>query len=88
MLHRNAPLSGHLRRPEPVRHHPTDNNRRLGFGTGTYYCLGAALARVQVDECLRTALTHLPNLRPADDEQPELTAGRQFGHHSRLPVRF
>lgn len=38
---------------------------------------------------LRILLDRLPNLHPADDEQPELTAGRQFGHHySRLPVRF
>ncbi|TDV56322.1 cytochrome P450 [Actinophytocola oryzae] len=57
----------------------TDDTRHLGFGMGTYYCLGAALARAQVDECLRIVLGRLP----------ELSEGRQFGHHyTRLPVRF
>ena len=64
-------------------------HRHLGFGMGTYYCLGAALARAQADECLRIVLERLPNLRPAEDEAPEMAPGRQFGHiYDKLPVQF
>lgn len=55
--------------PDPLRFDITrKNNRHLGFGMGAYYCLGAALARVESDECFRLLLRRYPNIRPATDE--------------------
>lgn len=56
-------------------------NRHLSFGMGTYYCLGAALARMETDECLRIVLERCPDLRPAyetPDRAPTLPIGRRM----------
>jgi cytochrome P450 len=63
-------------------------NRHLSFGMGTYYCLGAALARMETDECLRILLERCPGLRPAY-ETPDWLPNAPFGHHLRtLQVTF
>jgi cytochrome P450 len=62
--------------------------RHLSFGMGTYYCLGAALARMETDECLRILLDRCPGLRPAY-ETPEWVTSALFGHRlNALPVAF
>jgi len=50
----------HIDRP-PAQH--------LGFGHGVHHCLGAALARMELQEALRTLLLGLPNLHTAGDIQ-------------------
>ena len=40
-------------------------NRHTAFGMGAFYCLGAALARMEADECFRILLARFPGLRPA-----------------------
>jgi cytochrome P450 len=40
-------------------------NRHMGFGVGIFYCLGAALARTEADECFRILLSRCPDIRPA-----------------------
>ncbi|MGW4946486.1 cytochrome P450 [Actinoplanes sp. NPDC004185] len=63
-------------------------NRHLSFGMGTYYCLGAALARMETDECLRILLDRCPQLRPAY-ETPDWTPSAPFGHRlETLNVQF
>ncbi|WP_158841796.1 cytochrome P450 [Saccharothrix deserti] len=42
-------------------------NRHTAFGLGSFYCLGAALARTEADECFRILLDRLPDIRPAYD---------------------
>jgi cytochrome P450 len=37
----------------------------MGFGVGVFYCLGAALARTEADECFRILLARCPDIRPA-----------------------
>lgn len=37
----------------------------LAFGHGPHYCLGANLARMELQESLRALVERLPNLRPA-----------------------
>jgi cytochrome P450 len=54
-------------------------NRHLSFGMGTYYCLGAALARMETDECLRILLERCPDLRPAY-RTPDRVPTPPFGH--------
>ncbi|MFD7660787.1 cytochrome P450 [Actinosynnema sp. NPDC059797] len=38
-------------------------NRHTAFGLGAFYCLGAALARAEADECFRVLLERCPDLR-------------------------
>ena len=44
-------------------------NEHLGFGSGIHFCLGAALARMELTICLTTLLRRLPNLGFAPDKQ-------------------
>jgi cytochrome P450 len=63
-------------------------NRHLGFGMGTYYCLGAALARMETDECLRILLDRCPGIRPAY-QTPDWLPTAPVGHRlASLPVAF
>jgi cytochrome P450 len=65
-----------------------ERNRHPSFGMGTYYCLGAALARMETDECLRILLDRCPNLRPAY-ETPDWLPTAPIGHRlGSLPVTF
>jgi cytochrome P450 len=41
--------------------------QHLGFGHGVHHCLGAALARMELQEALRVLLTELPNLHVAGE---------------------
>lgn len=46
--------------------------RNLAFGTGPFYCLGAALARMEAEICISELLRRMPNLRPQFDiAQPD-----------------
>jgi len=63
-------------------------NRHLSFGMGAYYCLGAALARMETDECLRILLDRCPDLRPAY-QTPDWLTSPPFGHRlESLQVTF
>jgi cytochrome P450 PksS len=44
-------------------------NEHLGFGSGTHFCLGAVLARMDLSICFTTLLRRLPNLRFDPDKQ-------------------
>jgi cytochrome P450 len=44
-----------------------ENTQHLGFGHGSHHCLGAPLARVELQEALRALITKLPNLTVAGD---------------------
>ena len=44
------------------------DNKHVGFGRGPHYCLGAPLARLEVEIALETLFRRLPNLRLAIDE--------------------
>ncbi|MEV4439937.1 cytochrome P450 [Streptomyces sp. NPDC049577] len=44
-----------------------DGNQHLAFGHGVHHCLGAPLARVELQEALRALLLRLPGLRAAGD---------------------
>jgi cytochrome P450 len=77
--------------PDPDRF---DITRRpatvMTFGFGVHFCLGAALARAELDVALRVILERLPGLRLVDDDGVRVTGTI---HHllrgpNRLPVAF
>ena len=50
---------------EPGTHLPGRPGKHLAFGHGAHYCLGAALARLEVSAVLRALGDQLPDLRLA-----------------------
>jgi cytochrome P450 len=61
----------------------------LGFGAGAHYCLGAQLARMELQEAFRGLLTRLPGLRmtgPVSDL--EFRAGQAIASMRELPVTW
>ncbi|MBQ0825601.1 cytochrome P450 [Streptomyces tagetis] len=66
-----------------------DPNPHLAFGHGTFYCLGAALTRLELSVFL-TGLARFPGLRPAGPlpTLPDLDTGRVTGGLGRLPVTW
>jgi cytochrome P450 len=62
----------------------------LTFGFGQHFCLGAQLARAELEVSLKVLLTRLPKMRLADD--PGIRIGATFAQllrgPNRLPIRF
>ncbi|WP_033345891.1 cytochrome P450 [Catenuloplanes japonicus] len=75
--------------PDPDRFDVSrGRSRHMAFGTGTYYCLGASLARMEADECFRILLDRMPALRPAYD-RPDFVPAPPVSHRlASLEVLF
>ena len=68
-----------------------DPNPHLAFGIGPHFCLGAHLARAELEICLQVLAERLPRLRLADDGgEVEITSSfaQLLRGPNRLPVRF
>ena len=65
-------------------------NEHLGFSAGIHFCLGAALARMELTICLTTLLRRLPNLSFDPDKQaiPTKHSILIFKGFDSLPVKF
>jgi cytochrome P450 len=63
-----------------------DPNRHLAFGFGTHFCLGAALARIEIRALFDGLLPRLESIELAG--QPEWTATTFVGGLKHLPVRY
>jgi cytochrome P450 len=65
---------------------PDRDGRLLTFGAGAHYCLGANLARAELEEALRFLATRLPDLTL--DGPPRATGVEGiYGMHA-LPIRW
>ena len=62
----------------------------LTFGRGPHFCLGAHLARAELDVAVRVLLERLPDLRLVEGSDARITSGivPVFRGPNRLPVRF
>jgi len=61
-------------------------NRHLGFGFGAHYCLGAALAKMEIRALFAELVPRLRRIDPAGP--PELSRAIFVGGHKHLPVRY
>jgi len=62
-------------------------NKHLAFGKGRHFCLGAPLARLELEIIFNTLLARLPNIRLAT-EQPEYHTGLVFRGLKSLKLRW
>lgn len=63
-----------------------DPNKHLAFGYGVHFCLGAALARMEVNSFFGELLPRLKSIELNGD--PELTATTFVGGLKHLPIRY
>ncbi len=84
-------LFGSANRDPDVFEHPDtldvgrSLNPHLSFGAGTHFCLGAVLARLELQTSFATVLERLPRLEPAGD--PVWQTGYVVRGLATLPVR-
>jgi cytochrome P450 family 142 subfamily A polypeptide 1 len=60
-------------------------NDHLAFGFGPHFCLGASLARLEIQTMVGRMLERMPDLELAD---PAVVLPRHLGALTSLPVRF
>src|SRR5262249_10997318 len=63
-----------------------DPNKHVAFGYGVHFCMGAALARMEVNSFFTELLPRLKSIELTGD--PELTATTFVGGLKHLPVRY
>src|ERR1700761_215011 len=63
-----------------------DPNKHVAFGYGVHFCMGAALARMEVNSFFSELLPRLKSIELTGD--PELTATTFVGGLKHLPVRY
>ncbi|HUF85583.1 MAG TPA: cytochrome P450, partial [Acidimicrobiia bacterium] len=65
-----------------------DPNPHIAFGFGTHFCLGAALARLEIRVMFEELLTRLPDLRLAEGTRPERIPNAFVRGFKSLPIEF
>ncbi|MCU1592865.1 MAG: cytochrome [Frankiales bacterium] len=63
-------------------------NEHLAFGLGTHFCLGNALARVEVRTMVDRLLERLPDLELVEPDEPSFRPANFVSGYESLPVRF
>ncbi|MBU8809423.1 cytochrome P450 [Mycolicibacterium goodii] len=63
-----------------------DPNKHLAFGYGVHFCLGAALARMEINSLFSELLPRLDSIELAG--KPELSATTFVGGLKHLPIRY
>jgi cytochrome P450 family 142 subfamily A polypeptide 1 len=65
-----------------------DPNPHLAFGFGPHFCLGASLARLELQVMFEQILVRLPDLELATDEPLPYRASNFIVGPESMPVRF
>jgi cytochrome P450 family 142 subfamily A polypeptide 1 len=65
-----------------------DPNHHLAFGFGPHYCLGQALARLELQVMFDVLFRRLPDLEPANEEPLPYRASNFIVGPEAMPVRF
>jgi cytochrome P450 family 142 subfamily A polypeptide 1 len=68
-----------------IRRHP---NEHVAFGFGPHFCLGNALARVEVRTMVDRLLTRLPDLELVSADEPAYRPANFVSGYESMPVRF
>jgi cytochrome P450 family 142 subfamily A polypeptide 1 len=63
-------------------------NDHVAFGFGPHFCLGAALARLELKVAFERVLDRLPDLRLAGPAEPDLRPASFVSGYEELPVEF
>jgi cytochrome P450 len=63
-----------------------DPNKHLAFGYGVHFCLGAALARMEMNSLFTELVSRLESIELAGE--PELSATTFVGGLKHLPIRY
>ena len=63
-----------------------DPNKHLSFGYGVHFCLGAALARMEMNSFFTELVPRLKSIELAGD--PEFSATTFVGGLKHLPIRY
>ncbi len=63
-------------------------NDHVAFGFGPHFCLGAALARLELNVAFERVLERLPDIRLADGAEPELRPASFVSGYESMPVEF
>jgi cytochrome P450 family 142 subfamily A polypeptide 1 len=63
-------------------------NEHVAFGFGTHFCLGNALARVEVRTMVDRVLERLPDLELVEPDEPAFRPANFVSGYESLPVRF
>ena len=63
-----------------------DPNKHVAFGYGVHFCLGAALARMEMTSLYTALIPRLESIELAGE--PELAATTFVGGHKHLPIRY
>jgi cytochrome P450 len=74
--------------PDEFDVHRTDASRHLSFGFGRHYCLGATLAKLEVQVVLEELTTRLPTLRLTDEQQLDFHPNVSFRGPRKLLVEW
>jgi cytochrome P450 len=76
--------------PDPDVFDPSRANaeQHMSFGMGAHFCLGAPLARMEIGAMIERLAQRLPNLRIADDSEPEYLPNTSFRGLRRLKVTW
>jgi cholest-4-en-3-one 26-monooxygenase len=63
-------------------------NEHVAFGFGAHFCLGASLARLELEVAFETLLDRLPDLHLVDDAEPRSRPANFVSGIETLPVAF
>ncbi|MGX7828492.1 cytochrome P450 [Actinokineospora sp. 24-640] len=81
--------TGHFEHPERLDLDRDSARRHLGFSSGPHFCVGAALARVELQEGFGRLLRRFPDLRLAVRPDEVVMASNPFNHYPKtLPVTW